>query len=215
MPAASLLSSFDFVGFNLKGVFVGIKVLGGIWEWKSGSFMAVNGKLFSVAKGTVLSSEEVLIWKFNKGVMESDQWEMKVNSSVERQCWEEEVSCERVKTQRVIVCHSGSEKLCRKQSHRLGKWSCRNFSLAQGHSYIGCHQRKDKMVNERWSSLTKNVVVLINRGCSLCYREQEHTGHKTQVECFDVRSIVSQRECRELWAWVRDRGDKGEKQWEE
>lgn len=73
MPAASLLSSFDFVGINLKEVFVGIKVLGGIWEGKSGSFMAVNGKLFSVAKGTVVSSEEVLIWKFNKGVIESSE----------------------------------------------------------------------------------------------------------------------------------------------
>lgn len=27
MPAASLLSSFGFIGINLKGVFVGIKVL--------------------------------------------------------------------------------------------------------------------------------------------------------------------------------------------
>lgn len=104
LPAASLLSSFDFVGIDLKGVFVGIKVLGGIWEGKSGSFMAVNGKLFSVAKGTVVSSKEMLIWKFNKRVIKSDQWDMKVCSNAECQCWEEEVSCERVKTQRVIVC---------------------------------------------------------------------------------------------------------------
>lgn len=170
--------------------------------------MAVNGKLFSVAKGTVVSSEEVLIWKFNKGVIKSDQWEMKVYSNAECQCWEEEVSCERVKTRRVIVCHSGSEKLCRKQSHRLGKRSCSNFSLAQGHSYICCHQRKDKMVNEGWDSLTKNLVVWINRRCSLCYRGKGYTGLKTWVEYFDVRSIVSQRECWELWAWVRDGGDK-------
>lgn len=61
MPAASLLSSFDFISINLKGVLVGIKVLGGIREGKSGSFMTVNGKLFSVAKGTVASTEEVLI----------------------------------------------------------------------------------------------------------------------------------------------------------
>lgn len=49
MPAASLLSSFGFMGINLKGVFVSIKVLEA-FEGRSGSFMAVNGKLFSVAK---------------------------------------------------------------------------------------------------------------------------------------------------------------------
>lgn len=107
MPAASLLFSFDFLGINLKVVFVGINVLGGIWEGKSSRFMAVNGKLFSVAKGTVVSSEKVLIWKFTKGVIESEQSEMEACSNAECQCWEEEVSCERVKTQRVIVCHSG------------------------------------------------------------------------------------------------------------
>lgn len=68
MSAASLLSSFGFVGIKVKG-----RVLGGIWEGKSGSFTAVNGKLVSVAKGTAGSSREVLIWKFNKGVIKSDQ----------------------------------------------------------------------------------------------------------------------------------------------
>lgn len=182
IPTASFLSSFDFVGINLKGLFVGINVLEGIWEGKSRSFMAMNGKFFSVAKGTVVSSEEVLIGNFTRGVMESDPVSDGSCSNAECQCWEEEVSCERVKTQRVItlcVCHSGSEKLCRKQNHRLGKWSCSNFSLALRHSYICCYQKKDKMVNEGWCSLTKNVAVWINRGCSWCYREQGYRGLKT------------------------------------
>jgi len=47
MSAASLLPDFGFVGIKVKG-----EVLGGIWEGESGSFMAMNGKLFSIAKGS-------------------------------------------------------------------------------------------------------------------------------------------------------------------
>lgn len=82
MSAASLLSSFGII--DIEG-----KVLGGIWEGKSGIFMALDGKLFSVAEVTVWNSKEVLIWKLSKGAIKSDEEEMRVYINSECPCWEE------------------------------------------------------------------------------------------------------------------------------
>lgn len=95
------------------------KALGGIWEGKLGRFVAVKGKLFSVVE----HNGKVLIWKFNKGLIEPGQWEMRADISTECQWWETEVSCEGVKRWKRKACNSGSGKLCREQSVRLGKES--------------------------------------------------------------------------------------------
>lgn len=62
---------------------------------------------------------------------------------------------------------------------------------------------KDKTVNERWGSesLTKSLVVWMNRGCSLCYREKGCTDLNLgwMWNCREQR----ESECWELRPWVR------------